>query len=427
MNALFTRLGLGRNDGGAADGSDVEAGRGGGQRVLPFGIDMEEAGASVAPNNASQAGAGGGAEAGQQGQQQQAENRGNEANNQQPRTAAGIFRSFITRSMRAMSSQKYLLGAAIVHFLVEFVAAGVIIIMSWSAECPDPLRAYILVRVALMAVRLQFYILSVRAERRNPGGRSPAKNMVGVLESVQFIWFVLGNVWLFGSTCADSNPILYYGVLGFLAESYLIYGLPGIIVMMMMCILPVAICVLRAKARERARERERIIESLPSMRFRRDMTEDDNPTCCICLDEYEEGTRVRKLKCNHFYHQACIDEWLKKNLECPLCKARVGPDSGDSDGRREREESDGQRQREGRVQQGSEGGVAGSVVGGVIADMSGDQHGASVAHRDEEGFSSDSEIRLPPPPSPPSSVEMGDLSSSPEAERRSLIDRADRV
>ncbi|CAJ1927232.1 unnamed protein product [Sphenostylis stenocarpa] len=49
-------------------------------------------------------------------------------------------------------------------------------------------------------------------------------------------------------------------------------------------------------------------------------------TCPICLSEYEPKETLRTIPtCNHYFHAHCIDEWLKMNATCPLC--RNPPDS----------------------------------------------------------------------------------------------------
>ncbi|XVF60635.1 hypothetical protein PTKIN_Ptkin08bG0064200 [Pterospermum kingtungense] len=46
--------------------------------------------------------------------------------------------------------------------------------------------------------------------------------------------------------------------------------------------------------------------------------------CAICLEELRDGDSCRILpKCNHLYHQLCIDKWLLKNGHCPLCRASL--------------------------------------------------------------------------------------------------------
>lgn len=44
-------------------------------------------------------------------------------------------------------------------------------------------------------------------------------------------------------------------------------------------------------------------------------------TCPICLSEYQPKDTVRSIpECNHYFHVDCIDEWLRLNGSCPLCR-----------------------------------------------------------------------------------------------------------
>jgi hypothetical protein len=45
--------------------------------------------------------------------------------------------------------------------------------------------------------------------------------------------------------------------------------------------------------------------------------------CPICLEEYNEGTQIRILRCNHIYHDNCIVSWLKSQGACPYCKQPI--------------------------------------------------------------------------------------------------------
>ena len=45
--------------------------------------------------------------------------------------------------------------------------------------------------------------------------------------------------------------------------------------------------------------------------------------CIFCQDEYAEGDSVRTLPCAHAFHAACVDEWLRANDSCPMCKRPV--------------------------------------------------------------------------------------------------------
>lgn len=49
----------------------------------------------------------------------------------------------------------------------------------------------------------------------------------------------------------------------------------------------------------------------------------DNTDCCICLDKFEENHKSIILECSHRFHRTCITNWLKKELNCPLCRKKV--------------------------------------------------------------------------------------------------------
>lgn len=53
--------------------------------------------------------------------------------------------------------------------------------------------------------------------------------------------------------------------------------------------------------------------------------------CPVCLAEYKDKESLRTLgKCGHHFHQECIDEWLKSNASCPLCRVSLRPEKAPS-------------------------------------------------------------------------------------------------
>ncbi|KAH7190672.1 hypothetical protein BKA60DRAFT_663790, partial [Fusarium oxysporum] len=51
-------------------------------------------------------------------------------------------------------------------------------------------------------------------------------------------------------------------------------------------------------------------------------TIDSSELCAICLEVFDSSETVRRLKCEHVYHQECIDRWFRgRHFTCPLCKS----------------------------------------------------------------------------------------------------------
>jgi len=45
--------------------------------------------------------------------------------------------------------------------------------------------------------------------------------------------------------------------------------------------------------------------------------------CAICLGPFEKGEILRTVVCMHQFHADCIDSWLRKKGECPVCKINL--------------------------------------------------------------------------------------------------------
>jgi len=51
-----------------------------------------------------------------------------------------------------------------------------------------------------------------------------------------------------------------------------------------------------------------------------DPASDDDPSCTVCLCEYEDQQKVRLMPCGHYFHTECVDEWLVAHHTCPMCR-----------------------------------------------------------------------------------------------------------
>ena len=70
-----------------------------------------------------------------------------------------------------------------------------------------------------------------------------------------------------------------------------------------------------------------VVKALPTKSFDKSKLQENDPEiCAICLEDFEDGSKLRKLPCKHEFHIDCVDPWLltRKKL-CPLCKFDVSP------------------------------------------------------------------------------------------------------
>ncbi|KAF7817209.1 E3 ubiquitin-protein ligase [Senna tora] len=167
------------------------------------------------------------------------------------------------------------------------------------------------------------------------------------------IWFVVGNVWIFGGhSSANEAPNLYRLCIVFLTFSCIGYAMPFILCATICCCLPCIISILgvREDLTQTRGATSESINSLPTYKFKmkRHRNSDErnsnvceggvvaagteqervisgeDAVCCICLAKYENNDELRELPCSHLFHKECVDKWLKINAVCPLCKSEVG-------------------------------------------------------------------------------------------------------
>lgn len=72
-------------------------------------------------------------------------------------------------------------------------------------------------------------------------------------------------------------------------------------------------------------QRQVALESLPPPISYRNLDVSSSPhECVICLEDFVDGDSCRVFSvCKHMFHLNCVDNWLRKNLTCPICRKYV--------------------------------------------------------------------------------------------------------
>mmetsp|Transcript_24376 Transcript_24376/g.26645 ORF Transcript_24376/g.26645 Transcript_24376/m.26645 type:complete len:319 (-) Transcript_24376:757-1713(-) len=170
--------------------------------------------------------------------------------------------------------------------------------------------------------------------RDHPDYHVRAINIRNTVDAFGLIWFVVGNMWLFGdddNSCShpEHSPV-YNLCLSMLIINYVQICLPCIIAILLIPVFCFCMpCLIRILARLQDPRTvvgapQQIIDTIPVITIgpNQERTGQDN-TCPICLSEFVEGETARLLNCQHMFHQQCVDEWLRVNASCPTCRKRL--------------------------------------------------------------------------------------------------------
>ena len=45
--------------------------------------------------------------------------------------------------------------------------------------------------------------------------------------------------------------------------------------------------------------------------------------CVVCMDHLYDGNKITRLPCHHYFHRACIHQWLSHKKSCPTCRCAI--------------------------------------------------------------------------------------------------------
>ncbi|GBM34230.1 E3 ubiquitin-protein ligase RNF115 [Araneus ventricosus] len=61
------------------------------------------------------------------------------------------------------------------------------------------------------------------------------------------------------------------------------------------------------------------IDEIPTVNICQEQV-DKNLQCTVCMEDFEQGEPVRRLTCDHHFHDNCIIPWLELHGTCPICR-----------------------------------------------------------------------------------------------------------
>ncbi|KAA0202527.1 hypothetical protein HAZT_HAZT009879 [Hyalella azteca] len=65
------------------------------------------------------------------------------------------------------------------------------------------------------------------------------------------------------------------------------------------------------------------IAAIPSTQVTQEQCQ-NKMQCSVCMEDFVLSESVKKLRCDHFFHEPCITPWLKMHATCPVCRTALG-------------------------------------------------------------------------------------------------------
>jgi len=254
-----------------------------------------------------------------------------------------------------VSDPAILFYAALVVNAPQMVVVCVVFGLEWDADssvCDAAARERWRVWGAAHAARLgaTTVIAGLRwrfaegGEEAQRGARRRAAALVAnarnSLDALALIWFVVGNMWLLGGSDADCDDAtkspIYVVDVAMLVIQYAQICLPCVFAIAMVPVFCFCLpCVIRllASLHEPTSARgasRRAISELPLVTYAPGLElGGEEPSCSVCISDFERGDQLRLLPCKHAFHSRCVDQWLTVNANCPLCRKSIFADDDD--------------------------------------------------------------------------------------------------
>jgi len=241
--------------------------------------------------------------------------------------------NLVNDSLREVSSSRVAVTALLLVNMPQVVAAVFVLSIHWDEDtvCDQEHRLkwkiwsiFAALRMTAHLVTIALLIVCSRRFERTHRVMVFLHNARNFLDASGLIWFLVGNMWLFGGedepadVCHHPGQSPIYNLcLAMIIVNYIQICLPCIVAILMVPVLcfclPCLIHVLRwmrdpnldGKGASAA-----AIGKLPLLKFR-DVAEGPSTssvemTCPICLSDFDEEDEVRVLPCKHYFCKVCV-------------------------------------------------------------------------------------------------------------------------
>ena len=139
-------------------------------------------------------------------------------------------------------------------------------------------------------------------------------------------WYAYGAYLVWGEYKGTTDDSLYKMALAMVILETIHYATPFIFIALICICYP---CLMRilpiiSDATNGASQKEinDLVTKTVDPQFFQDHDE-SHRTCAICMCDFEMGENVRYLPCKHYYHDKCVDGWLKGHRNCPCCRQDI--------------------------------------------------------------------------------------------------------
>jgi hypothetical protein len=240
-----------------------------------------------------------------------------------------------------MARSPLLLSIFLLFYLAEIAIASLCLKNGWDSDCDTPMRTWIVVytcRLAIVApLTIRRFYLANKAARDRAAGRfipeegtpemQRTSRFSSWMNTMSFCWIIVAHFWYFQSH--SCGPWLSKYVLAQIILFYCQLCLPLMLLLCICLCLPCALVLLHILA-PRPGAKPEVINNLPtrtvSLAPGAPPPPEGEASCSICMEDYKDGTVLRILPCRHEFDKECVDQWLKQNPTCPLCRKHVGGD-----------------------------------------------------------------------------------------------------